>query len=126
MPYCTKCRAEYLEGVEICPDCQLTLVAELPPKDEIEYVALVELEKVPDEISGIMMKGILLNSGIDVVLQSDKISWLDGISDTWSKDYWGQLLVPKEEFEKARKILDEYLGSIEDLDTTGNENLNQS
>ena len=51
-------------------------------------------------------------------------SWLDGISDTWSKDYWGQLLVPKEEFEKARKILDEYLGSIEDLGTE-NENIDQ-
>jgi hypothetical protein len=120
MPYCPKCRAEYLEEVKTCPDCQLPLVEELPPKDEPEYVDLVELENVPDEVSGIMMKGILLNNGIDVVLQSDKVPWLDGISNTWSKSYWGQLLVPREEFKKARKILDDYLGSIEDS-STGNE-----
>jgi len=124
MPYCPKCRAEYIEEVKTCPDCQITLVAELPPKDESEYVDLVELEKILDEVSGIMMKGILINNGIDAVLQSDKIPWLDGISDTWSKNYWGQLLVPKEEFEKARKILDEYLGSVEDLGTE-NENIDQ-
>ena len=117
MPFCPKCRAEYVEGVEICSDCQVSLVQELPPKDEVDYLELVELQRVPDEVSGVMMKGILENNGISAVLRAAKIPWYNGIASTWSTYYWGQILVPKEELERSRKILDEYLGSLEDDDT---------
>lgn len=30
--YCPDCRAEYREGVETCPDCEIRLVVELPPE----------------------------------------------------------------------------------------------
>jgi len=117
MAFCPKCRAEYIDEVKECPDCQVKLVDVLPPKDELEYVDLVELEKVPDEVSGVMMKGILENNGIDVVLKAAKIPWYDGIASTWSTYYWGLLLVPEDELEQSRKILDEYLGSLEDEDS---------
>ncbi|MDQ1318367.1 MAG: hypothetical protein QG588_2027, partial [Candidatus Poribacteria bacterium] len=68
MAYCPNCRAEYIEGVETCPDCQVELVDELPPMEEPEYLDLVELDKVPDEVSGVMMKGILINNGITAIL----------------------------------------------------------
>jgi hypothetical protein len=117
MPFCPKCRAEYVEGVETCPDCQVPLVQELPPKDDVDYIELVELQRVPDEVSGVMMKGILENSGISAVLRSAKIPWHNGIASTWSTYYWGQILVPKEDLERSRKIVDEYLKSLESEDT---------
>lgn len=117
MPFCPKCRAEYLEEVETCPDCQVSLVQELPPEDRVDYVDLVELQRVPNEISGIMMKGILDNSGINTVLRAAKIPWYDGIASTWSTYYWGKLLVPREELERSRRILDEYLSSLENEET---------
>jgi len=116
MPFCPKCRAEYIEGVEECPDCHVSLVQELPPKDDVGYIELAELQRVPDEVSGVMMKGILESNDIDVILRSAKIPWYDGIASTWSTYYWGTLLVAKEELEKSRKILDEYLKSLEDAD----------
>jgi len=117
MPFCPKCRSEYLEGVKICQDCQVQLVDELPPKEEVDYLELVELQKVPNEVFGVMMKGILENNGISVVLRASKIPWYDGIASTWTTYYWGKLLVPKEEFERSKKILDEYLSSIEEGNT---------
>lgn len=33
MPWCPECRTEYDPGVEICVDCAVPLVAELPPED---------------------------------------------------------------------------------------------
>ena len=117
MPFCPKCRAEYVEGVDTCQDCQIPLVAELPPKDEPDYVELVELQQVSDEVSGVMMKGILENGGITAVLRAAKIPWYDGIASTWSTYYWGKLLVPKEDLETSRKILEDYLSSLEAEET---------
>jgi len=122
MAFCPKCRAEYVEGVETCPDCQVSLVEELPPKDEVDYVDLVELQKVWDEVSGVMLKGILENNGVDAILRAAKIPWYDGIASTWSAYYWGQLLVPREELERSRKILDEYLNSLESEEDAEEEN----
>ena len=31
--YCPDCRAEYREGIETCPNCEVRLVVELPPED---------------------------------------------------------------------------------------------
>jgi len=103
-----------VEGVKICPDCNVELVDELPPKEEVEYMEFVELQEVSDEVSGVMMKGILENNGISVILRKAKIPWYNGIASTWSTYYWGKLLVPKEELEQSRKILDEYLTSLEE------------
>lgn len=121
MPFCPKCRAEYVEGVEMCPDCQVPLVQKLPPKDEVGYIELVEFQRVPDEVSGVMMKGILESNGIDAVLRAAKIPWYNGIASTWSAYYWGKIMVPKDELERGRKILDEYLRSLEGEDAEEDE-----
>ncbi len=34
MPFCPQCRAEYVEGIAICADCDLPLVGALPPEPE--------------------------------------------------------------------------------------------
>lgn len=33
--FCPKCRYEYIEGTEVCPDCGEKLVEELPPRKEV-------------------------------------------------------------------------------------------
>jgi hypothetical protein len=52
MPFCPKCRYEYLPTVSHCPDCEVRLVSELPlqpeepdePPEAVEPEDLVEME----------------------------------------------------------------------------------
>jgi len=41
--FCSKCRGEYREGFTTCSDCNLPLVAELPPQSEPDFIEYKEV-----------------------------------------------------------------------------------
>ena len=43
MPWCPECKMEYREGITVCSDCNVELVAELP--EEVDLVPIFESEK---------------------------------------------------------------------------------
>lgn len=46
MPWCPKCMSEYRQTVELCPECQVALVEQLPDAvEEIDDDALLESEE---------------------------------------------------------------------------------
>ena len=47
MPFCPKCRYEYLPTVSECPDCEVKLVAQLPlePEEPDEPLEAIEPEE---------------------------------------------------------------------------------
>ena len=49
MPWCPKCKTEYIEGIELCADCHTPLVASL---DEDMHEALINDSDCPEEMSG--------------------------------------------------------------------------
>ena len=63
MPYCPKCRYEYREGIEECPDCDVELVEVLPTEQEQEKADLRDIahNTVPleNEIEQIHFKKLL-------------------------------------------------------------------
>ena len=68
MPFCPNCRYEYLEGVKICPDCNLPLVPELIDED---WVVVYTSDQ---EYDVQMMKDALESAEIDATILSQKDS----------------------------------------------------
>jgi hypothetical protein len=61
---CPECKAEYLEGIHICPDCRVPLVTELPPQPLPEYVEYVTILKTGNPVVLAMVKSLLSSAGI--------------------------------------------------------------
>ncbi|MFQ6040250.1 MAG: putative signal transducing protein [Candidatus Poribacteria bacterium] len=114
MPFCPKCRTEYVEGTVMCSDCQIELVDELPPEDDVEMVNWQVLQELPDEVVGYVLKGVLEEAGIKVYIRPLMIPGYERIRASWFKSNWGDLLVPEEDLEEARQIIDEYMSSLPD------------
>ena len=61
---CPECKAEYLKGVHVCPDCRVPLVQELPPQPRPEYVEYVTILKTGNPVVLAMGKSLLSAAGI--------------------------------------------------------------
>ena len=82
MPFCPQCRDEFEDEVEVCPDCRVALVPELPRKtvpaalveklhsepQKLSDEPLVRVANPPNESIGIFWQGILEENGIKSML----------------------------------------------------------
>lgn len=69
MPFCPKCRDEFQDWVEVCPDCHVKLVAALREspsrvKKDSKAEALVLAASAPNRPLADMWAGILKDKGI--------------------------------------------------------------
>jgi hypothetical protein len=67
----------------------------------------VPVFRASDEVTANLIKGILESEEIDVMLHSHQVAWMDSIM-TAAEGFWGDILVPEAEAERARKILEAY------------------
>ncbi len=108
MPYCPECRDEFQEWVEVCPDCNVALVRELPvlPEREVTDEPLVHIATAPNEPLANMWVGILENEGIHSLLKSGN---LKAAMYMPSLSYGCEIHVLASKAEKAREILSPFL-----------------
>jgi hypothetical protein len=77
MPFCPNCRFEYREGVTRCPDCDVVLVNELPPADDlgrdesIDRRDWVPLVRLTSRQYAEMMVEELRDKNIPVIMRSE-------------------------------------------------------
>ena len=107
MPFCPQCKYEYKEGKEICPDCNVQLVAELPPQkpDNTGDLDLIEIYSLPGVTYAEMVKEALEKEGIDCMIKSDALSTGYLTTGVGVAGYAASVLVKKEHAEKAKQIL---------------------
>ena len=108
MPFCPKCRYEYKEGVLVCPDCDLTLVAELH-EENIETRPDEEpwgdIGSTGDETELRLVMGWLETAGIPVTTRTREM----GLPDVYASPYGAVkstiISVPASRLAEAKRIL---------------------
>jgi hypothetical protein len=70
-----------------------------------------ELEVVyqpKDELQGRILESVLKGEDIPCYLRSRQIPWMDDIMEL-VEGFWGDLLVPQAEAERAKEVIEAYL-----------------
>lgn len=104
MPYCPNCKYEYRPDIEICPDCNAELVAELPEEKEPEWVDLVEVASFPFEIQAQEARMLLESHKIPSVIKNEKMAQTDIILAF--ADGGVKVMVRREDYSEALKVLE--------------------
>jgi Putative prokaryotic signal transducing protein len=120
MAYCPKCLIEYAKGSPECIDCHVPLEAGAPPAPkgavkELEITPDVELVRVrtfsgpTGAMDAELAQNILQTQGIPCVLPGE------GHAELFPGVDIVQLLVRKEDAERAEEILKSYLDNPENI-----------
>ena len=116
--YCPECGGEFLPGIFECPDCRVSLLAELPPAEPHPDVELVTVFTAADPAAVLTAESLLAEANIPFQKAGD------GLQDLFGAGRLGtgfnilvgpvRFRVPKERADEAREILQDL-----DQDPTG-------
>lgn len=105
MPFCPECRCEFTDRVEVCPDCGVALVDNLPvqPEHEAGQGPLVQVASAPNYVIASLWASVLEDEGIHcLVTGSDLMAAMYTLPLNASH----QLHVLESQAEQAKEILD--------------------
>ena len=103
MPFCPKCRTEYVDEAKTCDDCGTELVAEAPPSDPYDHSDLVEAWHTHGEMDAQMIRALLESNGIQAVFSGESLRLthgftIDGLAEV-------RILVRREDAKRAREVI---------------------
>lgn len=105
--FCPKCRAEYTEGVTRCTDCEIPLVAELAPEDEMDYVELVTVGTFTSAPELAVAKSLLEDADIQYFAKNEGVVGLFSMGQVGYNPMIGaiEIQVHPEDVEATSEIL---------------------
>jgi hypothetical protein len=106
--YCPKCRAEFVEGITKCPDCEVDLVEDLPPEDEILYKDYATVYTTSDSGLIAIAESLLKSENITYAKKSEGLQAVYGIG-------FVQFQVPPKDKEKATELLKDLVESGDEI-----------
>lgn len=105
VPFCARCRAEYVANVDLCDDCGAPLVDELPVIDATVGDAgeLVKVWRAQGEMEGQLIRALLEGSGIESMLSGEALRLTHGLTVDGLAEV--RILVREEDVTKACEII---------------------
>ena len=105
MPFCPKCRGEYVEQTQACDDCGVSLVETLPAGRErtAGNAALVPVWHTHGEMDAQLIRSLLDSHGVESMIKGESLRLthgftLDGLAET-------KILVREDDAERARDVI---------------------
>lgn len=81
MPFCPKCRSQFIEGTSTCEDCSIALVSELPAANKkVDDRDLVEVWKAQGEMEAQLVRSLLESNGIDSIFSGEALRLTHGFT----------------------------------------------
>lgn len=114
MPVCPNCKYEYVNGITICPDCNISLVEikEFSKSDEVSEKDWVLIYTSFSEIDINMIKGNLESADIGVFVLSQKDSSFPAPGDLSLI----KLMVKEADVQSALEFIQEIKSKSSELD----------
>ena len=101
--FCPNCRAEYVEGVDTCPECGVALVAQLDG-DASQVAEWAEFEQILTTFNAgdiALIKSILDGEGISYYFLGEAFNYVEPLAQP------PRLMVRKDQADQAKEILDD-------------------
>ena len=108
MPFCPKCRYEFVKGVKKCPDCGTELVDKLPEEQPVS-IKWVPVGTLQSSLYGDMAKELLEKNGIPALLITDFFHGALTTTGTSMPGSYAKIFVPEEKTFQARELLKNYV-----------------
>jgi hypothetical protein len=109
MAFCPNCEAEYKEGIAVCPDCNLELVAELTPENKVHDTSEgepVPLQSFRNSAEAEMVREVLNSNGIRSFVQGGDFAV---IPSSFSQEVI--VMVDERDLDRAIQIYEAYFDS---------------
>ncbi len=105
MPFCPRCRSEYVEGTRVCEDCGRTLVSALPrePEDDPLQADLVEVWHTQGEMDAQLIRSLLESTGIESMLSGESLRLTHGFTVDGLAEV--KILVRREDAKRACDVI---------------------
>ena len=116
MPYCPECAFEYDSSMQICPECKVGLVDQMPgaaavsPDDS--WIRVCQIDK---DLTSQLVRGLLESNNIPSIVMSSAfqplpngIGWISGAKPSRGDRHY--LMVPREFRQEVELLLSAVLG----------------
>ncbi len=103
--YCPECQAEYKLQIEICSDCNVTLVDTQPFDQSLEKITWIKIAQFSGKVYAEMAGEILSKNNIPYFLKSDFFASAFSITLTNVPGAVVKLLVPEDKKEQAENLI---------------------